>query len=392
MTEGADGTGAPRHGIVLSGGGADGAFAVGVLKALFSGLSPATDLRPLEAEVFSGTSIGSFNAAYLVGRDAHGNAGLAADDLAEIWLDELGEDASTCHNGAYRLRGDPLELLSPACYRTGPFAPLLSLARDGADLLEDATLRVVRAVRGKGTALQRIIQLFNFASFVSREPWEKTLRKTIDYRSIRRSSKALRVAATNWATGDLKVYDNAAMTDQMGPEIIAASSAIPGFYPPAKVGSQPFVDGSVLLNTPLRPAIRAGASVLHVVYLDPDIANIPLAQLQNTLETLYRMQQISWAASIKRDIAAAARINRVLRGLRRNEEISATAEFRDLAAEYSRFSPLTVHCYFPRDDFGGALGLLDLRRDRLRQLMQIGYDIAERHDCRQAGCVLPTPE
>ena len=51
--------------VVLSGGGSHGAFAVGVMKALFTGASPAVDFEPLESDIFTGTSVGAFNASIM---------------------------------------------------------------------------------------------------------------------------------------------------------------------------------------------------------------------------------------------------------------------------------------------------------------------------------------
>jgi len=63
----------PQHksALVLSGGGAYGAFAVGIMKVLFAGRSPATEYQPLDANIFAGTSVGAFNAAVMVGDTAH---------------------------------------------------------------------------------------------------------------------------------------------------------------------------------------------------------------------------------------------------------------------------------------------------------------------------------
>ena len=60
-----------------------------------------------------------------------------------------------------------------------------------------------------------------------------------------------------------------------------------------------FVDGGVLMNTPLSPAIHSGARVLHVIYLDPDIKCLPLSDLQTTLGTLQRIMTIARAASLE---------------------------------------------------------------------------------------------
>ena len=57
-----------KSAVILSGGGANGAFEVGVMKALFAGKSPTTDRRPLEPDIYTGASVGSYNAAYMVER------------------------------------------------------------------------------------------------------------------------------------------------------------------------------------------------------------------------------------------------------------------------------------------------------------------------------------
>ena len=73
------------------------------------------------------------------------------------------------------------------------------------------------------------------------------------------------------------------MTDELGPRAILASAAIPGFFPPTEVGAQPFVDGGVVLNTPLVPAIEAGADILHVIYMDPDVSKYTAAGFRQHL-------------------------------------------------------------------------------------------------------------
>src|SRR5690242_12761877 len=87
-----------RTALVLSGGGAYGAFAVGVLKALSAGRSPATGYRPLQANIFIGTSVGAFNAALMVnGREQDSLE--AALQLEDIWLNRVAEKPGGCGNG-----------------------------------------------------------------------------------------------------------------------------------------------------------------------------------------------------------------------------------------------------------------------------------------------------
>src|SRR5262245_963333 len=97
-----------KHAVVLSGGGADGAYEVGVMKALCNGKAGATGKAmlpkgPIEPEIFSGTSIGSFNAALLVSRwDEHGTA--AVSELERVWLETLAQRLDRPGNGGYRFR------------------------------------------------------------------------------------------------------------------------------------------------------------------------------------------------------------------------------------------------------------------------------------------------
>lgn len=390
--------------VVLAGGGAAGAYEVGVLNGLLSGASWVTGHRPFQPEIFAGTSIGSFNAAFLVSHwERYGPE--AASLLAQVWTERLATDAPRCGNGIYRFRASPLSLLDPRCYADNPFGPFFRFAQDSAALAWEGLQRTVHALRDRDETLEeRVVELVNLSSFVSREPWEETLREVIDYAAIRRSPLRLRIAVTNWASGDIRIYQNHEMTDQFGPLILTASSATPGFFQPARVGAQPFIDGGVLLNTPLKPAIEAGADIIHMVYLDPEINNIPLPDQSNTFETLFRMQQIQWAGAINDDIEDAEAINKGLALIERlgggggdlsTEElrgfIQVARKIYDRLAKGSPYRPLTIYRYHPRDPLGGTLGFLDMRRERIEAILERGYQDAIYHDCETSGDVLPDP-
>lgn len=391
-------TSKPSEAIILSGGGANGAYEVGILKALLTGR--CRGVRMAEPELFFGTSIGSYNAAYMVAQ--WGEFGPAAvSNLERTWLEDLAGGAG--NNGAYRFRGDPGYFLDPTTYAPNPLRPLYELFKDGAYLTWEGVQRAVNLVRTRDESLrERIANLFDFSAFVSTQPWDETIRRTINFASIRAEETVkLSVAATNWATGRLRMFENHDMTEQLGPLAIRASSAIPGIFPEVWVGAEPFVDGGVLLNTPLIPALEAGADILHVVYLDPDVAAIPMETLSSTVATSYRMQAISWAALVNQDIDRVARINRGLAAFARIQrgETLERSEMESLAkgavmvlggTHLHTYRPITVHRYHPRDELsGGALGLLNLERDHLEALIQRGFTDATLHDCVKESCVLP---
>jgi predicted acylesterase/phospholipase RssA len=381
------GAGGAIQGMVLSGGGASGAYEVGVAKALLT-----KGELPLDPQVFAGTSIGSFNASFLVSRwDSHGRSAIA--ELEALWLDQLAVFLGGFGraNGMFRVRGSPLDLLNPTTYLPNPLRPPARLAEDGARLLLEAMRRVSYLGLSKENVLQRVANLFDVSLLLATEPWEAVIR-SIDFSAVRHSTRRLRIAATNWQTGELRVFTNRDMTDETGPLAIEASSAIPGLLPLVRIGAEPHVDGGVVMNTPLELGIQAGAEELHVVYLDPAIRAIPTAALNSTLDSAYRQQVISWATIMNEDIETTRWVNRTLRAMQRlREDPGHAAEVawleRELGVEGLKL--LTVHRYHPRDDLaGGALGLLNFERAHVARLIERGFDDATHHDCVESGCVL----
>jgi predicted acylesterase/phospholipase RssA len=189
------------------------------------------------------------------------------------------------------------------------------------------------------------------------------------------------------------------MTEERGPLIVMGSSALPGIFPVVEVPPLT-VDGGVVMNTPLSPAIRAGATQMHVVYLDPEVSQVPLPELQSTLDTLQRAFIIALAAVFERDIATAGRINRALGLLsgageivgspdERRRMLPLLEEVRSNIEEGREYRMLTIHRYHPHDLLGGLLDMLNFDRDALAHLIDRGFRDAVDHDCRDCGCVLP---
>ena len=398
----------PHHAVILSGGGANGAYEVGILKALFNG--KIKDIGPFEPSRFYGTSVGSYNVSFLVSQwDEFGPAAIA--NLERAWLEVLAGDE--VRNGVYRFRGDPGYFLNPGSYIPNPLRPLVELGRDSAYLAWEGIQRAVYLATGAPaqqdeSLRERFANLFDFSAFLSSAPWDETIRQTINFPSIRRTelTRRLRVFATNWTNGRVREFTNRDLTDNLGPLAIRASGAIPGILPPVYVGAEPYVDGSILLNTPLRPALDEGADILYVVYLDPDVASIPLATLDSTVAASYRMQTIAWAALVNREIARARRINRgldALGRLQRGEVLpqlelerlgkGAIIALGGLKPVFQSYRPITIHRFHPREDLGGgALGMLNLDRGHVEDLIYKGFTDATLHNCYEEGCIIPGVE
>ncbi|HEY8022169.1 MAG TPA: patatin-like phospholipase family protein [Thermoanaerobaculia bacterium] len=387
--------GAEVQALVLSGGGAFAAYEVGIAKALLRGESPATGFRPLDPAVLSGTSAGSFNAALLAGCSEIAPEAAAAE-LERAWLEAIADRPDSCDDGGvFRWRGTPFNLFDVECLASNPVQFATDRLHDAAFFAQDFLQRAGMFARSEGPLDTRLLELIDFSSLLSTSPFPRTLRRVLRLESIRRSRRRLLITATNFDTGALEIFANQDMTDEIGDLVVMASSATPGIFPPVVIPPSTYVDGGVLMNTPLQPAIRAGADLLHVVYLDPDILHIPLSDLRTTMGTLQRVMAIATAENFNHDTEQARRVNQGLEALEQAapglrpliEAASQTVRQKDRAEPYRQ---LTIHRYHPHVLLGGPLGFLDFRRDTLKRLIEDGYRDAIAHDCAASKCVLPS--
>src|SRR5579859_5080384 len=158
---------AERSGVVLSGGGATGAYEVGILKALVSGESPGTNYRPLQPAVFAATSIGAFNASVLLSH-FEGSWPVALEVLEGAWSFLVA--GSTSHNGVFRLRANPLQLFDVLSRPASWTAAAVDFADDVMFLARDGFTRVLEFLATPIELEARIAEFFDIASWVSHDP------------------------------------------------------------------------------------------------------------------------------------------------------------------------------------------------------------------------------
>jgi len=381
--------------LVLSGGGAYGAFGVGVMKVLYAGASPATNYRALNANVFTGTSVGGFNAAVMV--DQPQESGLdRVKALEKVWVELVAARPGKCGNGIFRVRGDPAQYVNASCLSQGAAV----ISRFASDTLAVSGYVVGRTANFVGSSSEwsnRLLGLVDTSSLIDNSPFRDLLHQVIDEDRISQSPKRLQVIATNWVTGELASFTNTDFHDDRGSSIIMASNAIPGFFPPVVVDRDLFVDGGAVENTPLRSAIDAGATELHVIYLDPQPQLIPIKAEPNTADTLLRLYYLMLASKFNEDIETARWINAGLKALatyRQSGPLSAEAR-RDLSRVAGQiltettYKPLTIHRYFPRLVLGTQLDLVNFDLDRILAMIEEGERVALVHECIASGCVVP---
>lgn len=386
-----------RNAVVLSGGASQGAYHVGVLKALFNGESPATNYQPLRPDVFTGTSAGSINAAALLGEIEAGNPD-PIGYLEKLWLERIARTGISCGSGVYRVRGNPARFADFGCLITNPLKPPLDLLQDLNFLAQESVRRGRQFLTSTERLGQRVLNQFNLSSLVAMDPFQAVLQNAIRFDLVQRSKRHIRIGAVRWDTGFLQYFNNADMTVDVGPKIIQASSAVPSFFPRVEVNGIEYADGGLIENSPLQGAVEANADIIHVVSSFPQVANIPKELTVNTLDTLFRMLVINITKSLRRDIERYRNVNDALLVLEhmRKESIGGSAYQllqqiidRIMRQEQPDYRRITIHVHMPPEPMATLVGYLDFNRENLHALIRKGYFDAVTHNCKMNGCVIP---
>jgi NTE family protein len=256
----------PEHsvGIVLSGGGARGAYEAGVVAGIMEVLRP----KRAPFDVLCGTSVGALNAAYLASH-AHLPDMNAAGLISQWQALELNRHLRLDVRGVLGIsrtfsRKRPLKDTTPA----------LMPRYAGRSLLDPGALEAV------------ISNAVNWSH----------LHSNVQSGRVR----ALIIAALQIANGNTTLFAELTpgveyragrdrrripVVDSISPDHILASAAIPLMFPARRVGSEYYCDGGVRFNTPIAPAIRVGARRLVVIsLLAHTSASISEAPLEDRLQ------------------------------------------------------------------------------------------------------------
>jgi len=204
--------------LVLQGGGALGAYQVGVYQALHE--------AGIEPDWVIGTSIGAINAALICGNEpAH-----RLDRLHGFWdqveqkgfgpipLDPFGI-AAALGTMSTVLRG------IPSFFTPNPFA-----------------LRGAKAE----TSVER-------ASYYSTAPLRETLRELIDWKYLGDCKTRLTVGAVNVCSGAMRYFDT--REEPLGVDHVMASGALPPAFGAVRIDGEPYWDGGIYSNTPIEAVL-----------------------------------------------------------------------------------------------------------------------------------------
>lgn len=299
--------------LVLSGGGARGAYEAGVLHYIRTGLPP--HLRTRHFEIHCGASVGAINTSFMVATEH--DLAYQARQIRVLWESVRQENI----------------------YRRNLTALLGFLSRSSRGV-------IWKFLKGNVQGSP------HFPGFLDTEPFLPFIRKVIPWKMISKNVnaglvQALCLVATNVFTGRMELFvqkndaaeyrgDNVVHFTKITPEHARASAAIPVIFPTVLINGVAYTDGGLRLNTPLSPAIHLGADAILVIGLNHRVARgekVPThgeRGKQAALgQVIGRVMNAVFLDKIQNDMETLTRINRIIEW---NEQLYGKNHLKDLNA------------------------------------------------------------
>ena len=275
--------------LVLQGGGALGAYQVGVYQALHD--------AGIEPDWVIGTSIGAINAALIAGNPIEQRI----HRLSAFWrhvkhpdtiagpLDWLGM-GNWVSNMTTVMRG------IPAFFEPNP-----------------AALRGARADVGVESA-----------AYYSTAPLRRTLSELVDFESLQGGSTRLTVGAVNACSGAMRYFDS--RNERLSVDHVMASGALPPAFPAVRIDGEPYWDGGIYSNTPIeavlddrprRDSLIFAVNVWHQTAPEPE----------SIWQVMGRTKDIQFASRADSHIARQKQIHRLRHVIRQlTEQLPASKQ------------------------------------------------------------------
>jgi len=284
--------------LVLQGGGALGAYQVGVYQALCE--------AGIEPDWVIGTSIGAINASLIAGNAAEQRL----QRLAEFWR---------------RVTHPPLSQLTAMTPLFGQWAAHMATISGG----------LSNFFTPYPLALLGLLPLGSERSgYYSTEPLERTLEELVDPIRLNSGQPRLTVGAANVQTGEMHYFDSreCALTIRH----VMASGALPPAFPAVRIDDELYWDGGILSNTPVEAVFddtpRRSSLVFAVHMWAP---NGP--EPDSIWKVLARQKDLQYASRAASHIARHKQLHKLRHVIgelaaKLPADVAATPEARRLAA------------------------------------------------------------
>jgi NTE family protein len=331
--------------LVMQGGGALGAYQVGVYQALHE--------AGIEPDWVIGTSIGAINGAIIAGNSPENRLPrLEAfwDSVEHRALVEVPQTVADFSNAFARwttlAQGiAPFFVPNPASW----FGPHMPLGIEG-------------------------------ASYYTTAPLAQTLQPLVDLDYLNRRDVRLTVGAVNVNNGEMRYFDN--RDERLGLEHVMASGALPPAFPAIRINGEPYWDGGIYSNTPIEAVLddkpRRDSVIFAAHMWNPDGP-----EPETLWQVLGRHKEIQYASRARSHIARQKQIHHlrhIIRELAKHipDGARASADVRELASWGCGTIMHVVRLVSPRIDGEDHTKDIDFTSAGIRARRQAGYAATRR--------------
>jgi len=326
--------------LVLQGGGALGAYQVGVYQALHE--------AGIEPDWVIGTSIGAINASLICGnRPEH-----RLDRLHAFWqqVEQQGAIASVF---------DP--------FGVGPMLGTMTTVMRGIPSFFTPNLLAWRGARAAAGVEQ--------AAYYSTAPLRATLDELIDWEYLCDCRTRLTVGAVNVCSGRMRYFDS--RKEPLGVDHVMASGALPPAFGAVRIDGEPYWDGGIYSNTPIeavlddkprRDSLIFAVNVWHQTGPEP----------QSIWQVMGRQKDIQYASRADSHIARQKQIHRLRHVIRElHKQIPGSrhndAKVKELASWGCGTTMHVAHLLAPRIDGEDHTKDIDFTSAGIRARRRAGY-------------------
>jgi len=330
--------------LVLQGGGALGAYQVGVYQALRE--------AGIEPDWVIGTSIGAINASLIAGNPPERRL----ERLEEFWR---------------RVTHPQFARLAAAVPLVGPWTANMMTIAGGLSGFFAPNPLALMGLAPLGSEL---------AGYYSTKPLERTLADLIDLAQLNKGSPRLTVGAAKVQTGEMHYFDS--RDTELTIRHVLASGALPPAFPAVRIGDELYWDGGVLSNTPVEAVFddyprRSG--IVFAVHLwapggpEPD----------SIWKVLTRQKDLQYSSRATTHIARQKQLHKLRHVVRElatmlPAQIANTPEAIDLAGYGCVTRMHVVRLLAPRLAGEDHAKDIDFSRNGIRDRWRAGYDDTRR--------------
>lgn len=282
-----------KLGLVLSGGGARGAFQVGVYERLLR------DQRFADGPaVLSGTSAGAINAALIA-------AGRTPREMMRFWNGiadnpPVVASARFFHSAVQTLFRLTVEESARWLRSTTPWLQFFQRAQNHLPPRPGSLLAlwVEYLLTARFELVSRFLAGIQEPFLAATAQLRERLVEEFEGEKVPNNGLRLAINTVDAHTGHVVRYVNAETTltrppdykivDAITVDMVLASASIPLLFPPVQVGRHLLWDGGLLVNTPLAPVVALGADEVITVLVTepPDPERGPLAHFGRAVERM----------------------------------------------------------------------------------------------------------